>query len=113
MIDSKASDWTREHYKFEFSRLHNEAFETPVGHPAVVEFRKAAAGVVGDEPPIGWIASCDGRLFYHRGGMPTITFGPGELGDAHSLHEQIKIADILRAAEVLVRYLMRWCGVRD
>jgi acetylornithine deacetylase/succinyl-diaminopimelate desuccinylase-like protein len=39
-----------------------------------------------------------------------MTFGAGNLGHAHSLDEQIQIDDILRATEVLVRFLVNWCG---
>ena len=101
----------RENYTFEFGRLHNEAFETPVDHPSVVAFDSAISRFLEMTRWLGWIASCDARLFSRRGTMPTITFGPGDLGHAHSLNEQIKVDDILRAAEVLVLYLTDWCGV--
>lgn len=111
LIDARASEWTKKHYKLEFSRLHNEAFETDVDHPAVKSFCDVAGSVLGPEPTLGWIASCDGRLFYHGGQMPTIVFGAGDLGYAHSLNEQVKMDDVLRAAEVLTLFLIDWCGV--
>ncbi|MGZ5496805.1 MAG: hypothetical protein ACXWFO_08620, partial [Candidatus Aminicenantales bacterium] len=49
-------------------------------------------------------------LFFHRGGMPTLVFGAGDLGHAHSLEERIDMGDIIRAAEVLAKFLVRWCG---
>lgn len=110
LIDAKASDWTKEHYSLEFGKLHNEAFETPVDHPSVVAFDNAVSAVLGKQQLTGWIASCDARLFARRGGMPTITFGPGDLGHAHSQNEQIKVVDILRAAEVLALFIIDWCG---
>jgi acetylornithine deacetylase len=113
LIESKATPWAREHYSFEFGRLHNEAFETPIEHPAVKCFHRAAESVVGRQGLKGWEASCDGRLFYHRGKMPTIVFGPGDLGHAHSLEEQIRIDDILLAAEVLLKFVVDWCGVEE
>ncbi|MEN6520097.1 MAG: ArgE/DapE family deacylase [Armatimonadota bacterium] len=111
LIESRASAWAKENYTFEFCKLHNEAFETPVDHPSVVAFDKAHKSVLGNDPMVGWIASCDARLFARTGEMPTITFGAGDLGHAHSLDEQIIIDDILRAAEVLVMFLVDWCGV--
>lgn len=113
LIESKATPWAREHNSFEFARLHNEAFETPIEHPAVRCFHRAAESVLGHQELKGWVASCDGRLFYHRGRMPTIVFGPGDLGHAHSPDEQIRMGDILRAAEVLVKFLVDWCGVEE
>jgi acetylornithine deacetylase len=111
LIDSKAGPWARAHSRFELAGLRNEAFETPSGHPAVQSFHRAAESVLGPQELKGWVASCDGRLFFHRGGMPTIVFGPGDLGLAHSLEERIDMADILRAADVLARFLADWCGV--
>jgi acetylornithine deacetylase len=87
------------------------AFETPAAHPAVRAFRAAAEEVLGTRQVEGWNASCDARLFFHRGGMPTLVFGAGDLGHAHALDEQIRLDDIVRAAEVLVRFLVRWCGL--
>lgn len=110
-IEAEASPWAKEHARFELSGLRNEAFETPAGHPLVRSFLRAAGSVLGPQEIKGWIASCDGRLFFHRGGMPTIVFGAGDLGLAHSIEERIDMADILRAAEVLARFLADWCGV--
>ena len=110
LIDAKATPWAREHARFVLTGLRNEAFETASGHPAVVCFRDAAESVLGPRPAEGWPASCDARLFYHRGGMPTVVFGAGDLRRAHAPDEQIEMLDILRAAEVLARFLVRWCG---
>jgi acetylornithine deacetylase len=110
LIEARATPWARDHARFALAGLRNEAFETPPGHPAVKAFRAAAEEVLGPRPAEGWNASCDGRLFFHRGGMPTLVFGAGELAHAHSLEERIDMDDILRAAEVLARFLARWCG---
>jgi acetylornithine deacetylase len=111
LIETKATPWAREHARFELAGLRNEAFETPAGHPAVRSFQRAAESVVGPRLLEGWTASCDARLFFHRGGMPTIVFGAGDLGHAHGLDERVELDDILRAAEVLARFLTDWCGV--
>jgi len=111
LIETKATPWAREHARFELAGLRNEAFATPAGHPAVRSFQRAAESVVGPRLLEGWTASCDARLFFHRGGMPTIVFGAGDLGHAHGLDERVELDDILRAAEVLARFLVSWCGV--
>lgn len=109
LIKERGTPWAREHARFVLSGLRNEAFATPAGHPAVAAFREAAEEVLGPRSAEGWNASCDARLFFHRGGMPTLVFGAGDLGQAHSLDERIDMADIIRAAEVLARFLERWC----
>ncbi len=110
LILARATPWAREHARFELAGLRNEAFETPSDHPAVRTFRQAAEDVLGPRPAQGWNASCDARLFFHRGGMPVLVFGAGDLRHAHALDEEIRLEDIARAAEVLVRFLARWCG---
>ncbi|MEW5815645.1 MAG: hypothetical protein AB1798_09660 [Spirochaetota bacterium] len=55
-------------------------------------------------------ASCDARLYHHRGGMPVIVFGPGSLKDAHSREEKVSIPDILRAAKALIYMTYNWSG---
>lgn len=110
LILAQATPWAREHARFELAGLRNEAFETPPDHPAVGAFRQAAEDVLGPRPAQGWNASCDARLFFHRGGMPVLVFGAGDLRHAHALDEEIRLEDIARAAEVLVRFLVRWCG---
>jgi acetylornithine deacetylase len=111
LIEAKATPWAREHARFELAGLRNEAFATPAGHPAVLSFERAAESVLGPRPLEGWTASCDARLFFHRGGMPTLVFGAGDLGRAHALDERVEMDDILRAAEVLTRFLTDWCGI--
>lgn len=110
LIAARATPWSREHARFELAGLRNEAFATPPGHPAVAAFREAAAAVLGPVPDEGWNASCDARLFFHRGGLPTVVFGAGDLRHAHAADEQIVLGDILKAAEVLARFLARFCG---
>ncbi len=94
-------------------RLRNEPYATPSDHPAVVCLQEAARGILPDRPLTGWIASCDARLFHHVGGMPVLTFGPGDLADAHSTRERIRMTDIATAARVLTRMAIRWCGVKE
>jgi acetylornithine deacetylase len=97
LIEAKATPWAREHARFELA--------------AVRSFHRAAESLLGPRPLEGWTASCDARLFFHRGGMPTLVFGAGDLGRAHALDERVEMDDILRAAEVLARFLADWCGV--
>lgn len=110
LIAARATPWAREHARFDLAGLRNEAFQTPPGHPAVRDFSRSAEEVLGPRPAGGWNASCDARLFFHRGGMPAIVFGAGDLRHAHAPDEEVRIEDVLRAAEVLVRFLGRFCG---
>jgi acetylornithine deacetylase len=103
-------EWLRTHFQLEFPKLHNDAYEIPADHPLPLAMQ-AGCQVVGQPTRItGFIVSCDARLFWHRGKMPVIVFGPGSIGDAHSTHEHIRISDMLTAAEALAETVVRWCG---
>jgi len=55
-------------------------------------------------------ASCDAWTYDNQLRIPTCWIGPGTLGVAHSDQEQIKVADVAKAVEVLYRFVCRWCG---
>ena len=110
-IEQNVSGWARDNYSLDFSRLHNDAFATPVDHPLTRTLCRAADQVREPEPPTGFIASCDARLFYHRAGIPTIVFGAGDLAHAHSAEEQVRVSDVIKAAQALTLFVMDWCGV--
>lgn len=112
-IEDNASAWTKEHYSLEFKRLHNEAYATPPDHPLATAMYDAVTSQGIESEVTGWTASCDARLFWHRGGMPTVVFGPGNVGHAHAVDEQIAIKDIETGAGILAEFLMRWCGVDE
>jgi acetylornithine deacetylase len=109
-ILDEAGEWVRDHHQTSFTRLHNEAYQLDANHPLVTALQRACdrAGLAPDV--CGLIASCDARLYYHRGGMPPLVFGPGSIRHAHSREEHISITDILRAAESLVYLACEWCG---
>ncbi|MDD5708428.1 MAG: M20/M25/M40 family metallo-hydrolase [Kiritimatiellae bacterium] len=103
-------EWLKTHFKLEFPKLHNDAYEIAADHPLPLTMQ-AGCGAVGLESRItGFIASCDARLFWRRGKMPVIVFGPGSISDAHSTHEHIRISDVLQAAEAMAEMVVRWCG---
>lgn len=84
-----------------FDKLHNEAYASPTDCPGMKAF--AAAYRMQGLPwpkPIAWRASCDARI-YGNNGYNTITFGPGDLADAHSDHEKIAIDELQKGLELL------------
>lgn len=103
-------EWLKTHFRLEFPKLHNDAYEIPADHPLPLTM-KAGCDAAGIETRItGFIVSCDARLFWHRGRMPVIVFGPGSISDAHSTHEHIRTSDMLAAADALAETIVRWCG---
>jgi acetylornithine deacetylase/succinyl-diaminopimelate desuccinylase-like protein len=98
-----------------YEKLHNVAFD---GNPASLSMRNAleAARICGlwkGEPVLGWTVSCDARLFAsEHPGLEVLTFGPGQLGFAHSDQEQISVDEIMAAVEFLALFLLRQTGTR-
>ena len=52
----------------------------------------------------------DGPTF-SRAGIPAIAFGPGDIGQAHTVDESVPVDELVRAAQVLAVAAMRFCGV--
>jgi len=99
-----------------YDRLHNAAFDGDPDSPMMRHALTAAraCGIPLPEAVTGWSVSCDARLFAtEHPGLPVITFGPGELRHAHSDQEQIRLDDIVRAAEFLALFLLRHTGTAD
>ena len=103
--------WLKAHYELDFSKVRNDAYEIPGDHPLPVTLSQCCreSGEAGEV--FGWNVSCDARLYAKAGGMPTVVFGPGDIRQAHATGEYIEISEVTKAAEILARFLVSWCGV--
>ncbi len=111
VLRTQGDEWLAEHSDIEFTYRH-DANVIPEDHPLVKQLQQAC-GEVGRTPRVSAMtASCDAWLYNNQLKIPTVVFGPGELGVAHGNREQIRLGDILTAAEVLVHFLRDWCGSR-
>ena len=109
---SSGGGWLGEHYELRFLYRHNSSV-TPPDHPLVGTLVEACRGS-GWEPEVkGMPASCDAWFYRELLGVPTVVFGPGELGYAHSSEEHIKVEDLVRGAEALARFIVDWCGGQE
>ena len=94
-----------------FEKLHNAAFIGPLDGPALNALLAIGRqlGIYGGEPLRGFDASCDARIFARE--FPEaeiITFGPGQLAQAHANDEHVDIEAILTAVEALVRLALTY-----
>ena len=83
-----------------------------VDHPLVAEVVAAARSAGVDGTVDAMTASCDACFYNNQLDIPTLVFGGGSLGVAHSNAEHMPIAELARAAEVLAGAIVRWCGAR-
>lgn len=72
-------------------------FETPADHISVRTAVSTLERVLGREMPVGtWTFSTDGGHFSHHG-IRTIGFAPGEERHAHTIHDQVRVNDLIEA----------------
>jgi len=90
------TDWRR-------TRTYESA-AVPVDSDLAETFREHSAAVA-DAPtdPWGVSASTDVRNFVNDAGMEAITWGPGEIGEAHTFDESVGLDWVADAVEVLER----------
>lgn len=70
----------------------------PEEHPLVQAGAYAAHQIRGEKPAISrWVFSTDGIATMGQLGIPTIGFGPGEEFYAHTVQDQVRIADLVTA----------------
>jgi acetylornithine deacetylase/succinyl-diaminopimelate desuccinylase-like protein len=101
-------EWLSENFEIEFTYRH-DASVIPPDHP-VVKTLESACTEGGVEPEVSAMtASCDAWWYNNQLEIPTCWFGGGDLGVAHSNNENIPVTDMLKAAEILVRYIQKWC----
>lgn len=53
---------------------------------------------------------CDARHLVNQGGIPTVIFGPGTIGQAHKPDEHISVDDYLAGIEHLIAFIASWCN---
>jgi len=101
--------WLREHFQLEFMYRHDAHVLDPA-HPLVKSLQTSCreAGAPGEVTAM--TASCDSWLYNNQLHIPTVVFGPGSLGFAHTNEEQIGLDEIADGATILVRFLEEWCG---
>ena len=83
--------------------------DVPLDHPLVSALQSACTA--SGTPAIVEGLSCwtDAALLT-AAGIPAICYGPGDIALAHSAEEFVRVEEIARAAEVLQRFIINWCG---
>jgi len=94
-------------------RVH-PAMEIDVNNELVVTVQNNIKKVTGNMPSVGgetyW---ADSGLLSGIAKIPTLVFGPGDIGTAHSDHEYIEIDQLANATKVYVLTAMDICGVSE
>ena len=82
-------------------------------HPLVQATARAIRKTLGYRPRMGtWAFSTDGVYTMGVAGIPTVGFGPGEERFAHTVDDQIRLADVFAAARVYAQLAVEILGAR-
>ncbi|HWQ56875.1 MAG TPA: M20/M25/M40 family metallo-hydrolase [Bryobacteraceae bacterium] len=101
-------EWLKDHFKLEFMYRH-DAHVLDACHALPIGLQAACREAGGEGEISAMTASCDSWFYNNQLGIPTVVFGPGSLGYAHSNEEQIHLDDVNAAAVVLARFMGQWC----
>jgi len=111
---AKKDAWMRRHQpKVEWLGLW-EASEIAPGHELAKLFKTTYKKVLKRKPRVGaspW--GTDMRLLVNYARIPTLLFGPGEMRQAHSVNEWVRIQDVIKATKIIALTLIEWCGYQD
>ena len=83
--------------------------DVPIDSPIVKQLKQALEGEGVAVRIEGMSAWTDAALL-NAAGIPTICFGPGDIGLAHAAEEFVPIAEIETATRVLGRLVHDWCN---
>jgi succinyl-diaminopimelate desuccinylase len=90
-----------------------DGFVLPGEHPLVQAMQNAYTGALGREPVLYVTPYAADGMYLAQAGIPALTFGPGDIAQAHSHDESVPVDELLAAAEVLARLMADWLDEAD
>ena len=95
------------------SKAYYPAWAMAEDHSLVQTVAKAVKQTLGYKPRVGkWDFSTDGVYTMGVAGIPTVGFGPGEERYLHTVDDQIRLADVVKAARVYAQLAVEVLGAR-
>jgi acetylornithine deacetylase/succinyl-diaminopimelate desuccinylase family protein len=80
-------------------------------HPIVAATCRAHELALGEPAQVvGWSAVHDGT-FLNQARIPAISYGPGDVRQAHAVDEHIEVAELVRACKTYALLAIEWCGL--
>ncbi|MGE5482522.1 MAG: ArgE/DapE family deacylase [Bacteroidota bacterium] len=82
--------------------------------PVFTVLRETLADLRGRAPAVrGFESACDAMTLMLWGKTPAITYGPGNLANAHEIDEFVRVDELRQGVRELAAYLVRFCGVAE
>jgi acetylornithine deacetylase len=113
---AQLDSWLRDNPPVLEWKLNWPPFSIPVDHPICdavgVAHEAAAAGTrFAGRPEIHGFAAVEDVSFLNLGGVPAISYGPGDLRVAHADDEYVLIDEVVAACKTYALLAIEWCGV--
>lgn len=102
--------WLREHPPVVTWRHQWPQSSVPTSHPIVAATCAAHAAATGVPAIVAGFCAVHDGTYLNAGGVPTISYGPGDLRAAHAADEHVPIADVLTATRTFAILAAQWCG---
>lgn len=103
--------WLRVHRPTLEWMHHWPVYDTPVDHPIMTALSDAHERVLDRRATVQGFPAVDDATYLQLGGIPSISYGPGDIMVAHSIDEYVTCADVIDACKVLATTAIEWCGV--
>jgi acetylornithine deacetylase len=87
------------------------AYDTPVDHPIVTTLMDSHNRALGRGTRLQGFPAVDDATYLQLGGIPSISYGPGDVMMAHAVDEYVPCSEVIDACKVLATAAMDWCGV--
>jgi acetylornithine deacetylase/succinyl-diaminopimelate desuccinylase family protein len=112
---AKLDGWLREHPPELEWKLNWPASVVDPDHPichAVQDAHEAAAAGsrFAGRPPVRGFAAVEDTAFLNAGGIPAISYGPGDIRVAHADDEFVLIDELMMATRTYALLALNWCG---
>ena len=88
---------------------HADPMETPANSPIVGLLRKNVRAISRTGNLIGAPYWTDAAILTNQAKIPSCLFGPGNISDAHSNHENVRLSDVNAAAEIYTLTTQQFC----
>jgi len=115
---ARLDPWLREHPPELDWKLNWPASVVDPDHPivnAVADAHEwAAEGTrFAGRPPIRGFAAVEDTAFLNIGGVPAISYGPGDIRVAHADDEHVLIDELMTATKTYAVLALEWCGFEE
>ncbi|WP_026679296.1 acetylornithine deacetylase [Fictibacillus gelatini] len=86
------------------------SLEIDPGHPAIVQLKNHHGLVTKREAEVTMSTSVTDGGWFGWAGIPAAIYGPGELKEAHSVNEKVKIKQLLDYTKTIACFIAEWCN---